>query len=188
MRYPRLPRAALLIGIAMAALAPLGAQEPNRPVDRPADRSSQRDSLEARVRARMGQVLRTQVGLNDAQVRRLQGVNRQFEAQRRSLFEQERRTRIELRAAMEIGDSTQQERIGSLLDRTVALQRQRIDLIEAEQKELATFLTPLQRARLYGMEEQIRRRTEEMRQGRSDGPPMGARRPPAGSPGRRPLP
>lgn len=183
MRYPRMARAGLLMGIAMAALAPLGAQD--RP-DRPAERSPQRDSLEARVRARMAQVLRTQVGLNDEQIRRLQGVNRQFEAQRRSLFEQERRTRIELRAAMEIGDSTQQERIGSLLDRTVALQRQRIDLIEAEQKELATFLTPLQRARLYGMEEQIRRRTEEMRQGRSGGPPMGARRPPAGSDPRRP--
>lgn len=183
MRYPLMVRAALLAGIAMAALAPVGAQD--RP-QRSAERSPQRDSLEARVRARMAQVLRTQVGLNDEQIRRLQGVNRQFETQRRSLFEQERRTRIELRAAMEIGDSTQQERIGSLLDRTVALQRQRIDLIESEQKELATFLTPLQRARLYGMEEQIRRRTEEMRQGRSDGTPMGGRRPPSGTTPRRP--
>ncbi len=183
MRYTIITRAALLLLVGVAALAPLGAQER---AARAGEGTPQRDSLEARVRARMAQMLRTQVGLSDEQVRRLQGVNRQFETQRRSLFEQERRTRIELRAAMEIGDSTQQDRIGSLLDRTVALQRQRIDLIEAEQKELATFLTPLQRARLYGMEEQIRRRTEEMREGRTPNAPMGGRRPPAGATPRRP--
>lgn len=179
MRNPSMALAALLLVLGAVAAVPLEAQDRGA---RAAERSPQRDSLEARVRARMAQVLRTQVGLNDEQIRRLQGVNRQFETQRRSLFEQERRTRIELRAAMEIGDTTQHARIGSLLDRTVALQRQRIDLIEAEQKELATFLTPLQRARLYGMEEQVRRRTEEMREGRSSG----GRRPPAGAAPRRP--
>lgn len=184
MRLRALASVALLLTVGAAALSPLDAQ------DRPprTERSSERDSLEARVRLRMAQMLRTQIGLNDEQIRRLQTVNRQFESQRRSLFEQERRTRIELRAAMEIGDSTQQERIGALLDRTVALQRQRLDLIEAEQKELASFLTPLQRARLYGMEEQIRRRAEEMREGRSDGAPMGGRRPSGGPPSRRPPP
>lgn len=176
MRQSNLTLAALLLVLGVTFVVPAEAQQRG---ERAAEGSPQRDSLEARVRARMAQMLRTQVGLNDEQIRRLQGVNRQFETQRRSLFEQERRTRIELRAAMEIGDSTQQERIGSLLDRTVALQRQRIDLIEAEQKELATFLTPLQRARLYGMEEQIRRRADEMREGRAPGAPMGGRRPPS---------
>lgn len=154
-----------------------------------------RDSLEDRVRTRMAQVMRTQLGLNDEQVRRLQATNRRFEGQRRDLFEQERRVRIELRAAIEIGDSTQNARIGPLLDRTIQLQRERLDLLDAEQKELSNFLTPLQRARLYGFEEQMRRRVQEMREGggRSDNagptrrpmggrpggpPPSGTRRPP----------
>lgn len=157
--------------------------------------AGQRDSLEDRVRTRMAQVMRTQLGLNDEQVRRLQATNRRFEGQRRDLFEQERRVRIELRAAIEIGDSTQNGRIGPLLDRTIQLQRERLDLLDAEQKELSTFLTPLQRARLYGFEEQMRRRVQEMRErgGRSDNagptrrpmggrpsgpPPSGTRRPP----------
>jgi Spy/CpxP family protein refolding chaperone len=154
------------------------------------DNATRRDSLQARVQARMAQVMRTQLGLNDEQIRRLQATNRRFEGQRRELFERERRVRIELRAAIEIGDSTQNAKIGPLLDQTIQLQRQRLDLLEAEQRELATFLTPLQRAKLYGLEEQMRRRVEEMRE---SGPPErpllrpgagarpggGVRRPPA---------
>jgi hypothetical protein len=135
---------------------------PTMAQDRPAP-DARRDSLEARVRMRMAQMLRTQIGLDDEQMRRLQATNRRFEGQRRELFDQERRVRVQLRAAIELGDSTQNARIGPLLDRTMQLQRQRLDLQEAEQRELATFLTPLQRARLYGLEEQMRRRMQEMR-------------------------
>ena len=119
-------------------------------------------------------MLRRQLGLNDDQVRRLQQTNRRFEGQRRQLFEQERETRLQLRQALAAGDSAAQVRVGSLLDRTLLLQRQRLELLEAEQKELATFLTPVQRARLFGLEEQMRRRTEELRE---QGPPGAGRRP-----------
>lgn len=147
---------------------------------------AQRDSLEARVRTRMEQVLRTQLGLNDEQVRKLRETNQQFEGQRRQLFEQERRVRVELRAAIELGDSTQNARIGPLLDRTMQIQRERLTLQESEQRELATFLTPLQRAKLFGLEEQMRRRMQEMREnnGRPGNEPqrqptVRMRRPPA---------
>lgn len=160
--------AVALLGLVGGAAAAQG----NRPSD------ARRDSLETRVRARMAMMLRTQVGLNDEQITRLQAVNRRFEGQRRTLFEQERRVRSELRAALG-ADSAQDARIAPLLDRTIQLQRDRLDLLEAEQKELATFLTPTQRARLYGMEEQMRRRMQEMRDARpSDGrrgPPGDAR-------------
>lgn len=145
---------------------------------------ARRDSLEARVRARMATMLRNQIGLNDEQIRRLQQTNRRFEGQRRELFDQERRVRGELRAALESGDSTQDARVAPLLDRTIQLQRQRLDLLEAEQKELATFLTPTQRARLFGLEEQMRRRMQEMRESRpNDGPRRGV---PGAAPGARP--
>lgn len=158
----------------LVAAAPLMAQ------GRQAPTPAQRDSLEVRVRVRMEQMLRTQIGLNDEQIRRLAATNRQFEGQRRELFEQERRVRIELRAAIELGDSTQNARIGPLLDRTMQIQRERLTLQEAEQKELATFLTPLQRAKLFGMEEQMRRRMQEMREN-SNRVPRGTR-PPRGEP------
>jgi hypothetical protein len=128
-------------------------------------RGTERDSMEARVQARMGMMLRNQLGMSDDQLRRFQETNRKFEGQRRALFEQEREVRTALIAALAATDTAkQQERVGTLLDRTMEVQRQRLQLLEAEQRELSTFLTPVQRARVFGMEEQIRRRTMEMRE------------------------
>ena len=150
-----------------------------------------RDSLEERVRVRMGQVMRARLGLNDAQMRQLMATNRRFEMQKRELVQQERDVRSGLRDELASGDNTRDAQIAALLDRMVAVQRRRIDLIEAEQMELATFLSPTQRARFFGMEEQVRRRVEEMRdegarnqQQRQTPPPRrppaaGTRRPPA---------
>jgi Spy/CpxP family protein refolding chaperone len=149
----------------------------------------ERDSLEARVRERMGHMLRTQLGLTDAQVRQLQATNRRFEGQRRTLLQQEREVRNGLRTAIDSDDTT---RVSAMLDRMFALQRQRLDLIEAEQKELATFHTPVQRARLFGLEEQLRRRMAEMRENRAEPRPLPGRRPDDRPPGpggaRRPPP
>jgi Spy/CpxP family protein refolding chaperone len=176
-----------LAAVASLAASTIGAQQapPGAP---PVD--PQRDSMETRVRVRMMQMLKTQLNLTDDQVRRLGATNRRFEGQRREMFEQERRVRFDLRQALsEGGDTTQ---VASLLDRMLTLQRERVSMMEAEQRELATFLTPVQRARLVGLEEQIRRRMTEMREDRSaparqmgpggrrpDGPPpTGGRRPP----------
>lgn len=127
---------------------------------RPADPA--RDSLEERVRVRMESMLRTQLGLSDAQMERLRGTNARFEQRRRVLFQREREARASLRDLMRTRDTTRHAEAGELLDRVVAVQRQRAELAEEEQKELATFLTPIQRARYFGMEEQIRRRVQEM--------------------------
>jgi len=173
----RMLRQVMRAGVLLAITVTMaGAQGEPRP-------DARRDSLEARVRARMTTMLREQIGLNDDQIRRLQQTNRRFEGQRRELFNEERRVRGELRAALESRDSVQDARVAPLLDRTIQLQRQRLDLLEAEQKELATFLTPTQRARLYGLEEQMRRRMQEMRDSRpGDGPRRGV----PGAPGVRP--
>lgn len=145
---------------------------------------SERDSLEARVRVRMGQMLRTQLGLTDPQMRQLMASNRRFEGRRRDLLGQEREVRNGLRDELASGDTTRNAQIGVLLERMLSVQRQRIELLEAEQADLAGFLTPIQRARYFGLEEQLRRRVEEMtdqgqREGRLRQPPPPVRRPPA---------
>ncbi len=173
---------------AMAALHLTGGTLVAQPPDAPPP--PQRDSLEFMVRQRMAQVVRVQLGLNDDQMRQLAATNRRFERQRISLVTQEREVRLGLRDELESGDTTRSVQVAALLDRMLAIQRQRLSLLEDEQKELATFLTPVQRARYFGMEEQVRRRVMEMReQGmrrgadvgrRAPGPPpnRGARRPP----------
>lgn len=166
---------ALLVLLAVGAAAP-GARAQD-PAARP---PMERDSLEARVRARMAQVVQRQVGLSDDQMRRLAVTNRRFEGQRRDLVMRERQVRLGLRDELAQPDTARQQQVGRLLDEMLQLQRQRLELIEAEQKELATFMTPIQRARYFGMEEQLRQRMMEMRE-------QGMRRPGAGGP-RRPPP
>lgn len=156
--------------------------------------NAERDSLEARVRVRMGQVLRNQLGLNDDQMRQLMAMNRRFEGQKQQLFLREREARMGLRDELASGDTTRNAQVAALLDRMLEVQRERMALLEAEQKELATFLTPIQRARYFGVEEQIRRRLEELRDegtrardARLRQQPPPARRPPAAG-ARRPPP
>lgn len=180
-------RVSMAVAVLIVGAASASAQDRPQP---PRD-AEQREVLEQRVRERMAQMLRTQLGMNDEQIRRLQATNRRFEAQRVGLFNQEREVRGELRGLIESGDTTQYQRIGTLLDRTMQLQRQRIDLQEAEQKELATFMNPMQRARLYGIEEQLRRRMDALREGPPGGgrmspPPMRPGGPPGGAGLRRP--
>ncbi len=172
----------VLVVLLAFAGAPAGAQAqdvvpPPPPIDR--------DSLEARVRQRMASVIQRQVGLTNDQMRQLNATNRRFEGQRRDLVMREREIRMGLRDEIESGDTTRQAQVGRLLDQMLQLQRQRLELVEAEQKELATFMSPLQRARYYGLEEQIRRRVIEMReQGMRNAP--GGRRPGGVAPGARP--
>jgi periplasmic protein CpxP/Spy len=173
----------LLAGAAALASAPLGAQDSTRGMDR--------DALQRRFQERFGAMIKERLQLSDSQVVRLQATNRRFEEQRRLLIQQERDVRMSLRDELlgEAQGRPNQERIGSLLDRAIGVQRQRVELLEAEQRELARFLNPTQRAKLLGMQEQLRRSAGELRRGpegarerlrqrmRDSGPPGAGRRP-----------
>ena len=102
------------------------------------------------------------VGLTDAQMNRLMPINQRFETQRRAIQRQERETRLSLRDAMRDSTHADQARITSYLDKLVDLQRQRVELVAQEQRDLAAFMTPLQRARYTALQEQVRRRIEQM--------------------------
>lgn len=156
------------------------AQEPPPPP------AAERDSLEARVRQRMAEVVRRQLGLDNDQMRKLGETNRRFEVQRRDLLTRERDVRMDLRDEMQSGDTSRQAQVARLLDQMLVVQRQRTEQLEAEQKELATFLTPIQRAKYFAMEEQIRRRVMEMREQGMRSPPGGTGRPGGMTPGGRP--
>lgn len=165
----------LALGLVLAT-GSLEAQRPRNEKQPGAGRSA----LEQRFQERLGTLMRERLGLNDDQVRRLGDVNRRFEGQRRELFQSEREIRLGMRKALT--DSTAgSEEVASLMDRAIRLQRQRVDLLEAEQRELSQFLTPVQRVKYFGFQEQLRRQMEEMRERRMQGRPPDT----AGTPGRR---
>jgi protein CpxP len=125
-----------------------------------------REALERELRERTGDVVRRRLNLTDAQMSRLQETNRQFERDRMNLFSRERQARVALREEMMNEENANQARVAELINQTLTLERQRIELLQNEQKELAKFLTPIQRAKLIGLQNQMRRRAQDMR-----GPP-----------------
>lgn len=175
-------RVILCIALAAMALAdaPALAQRATREAAPAA--GARRQRLERQIAERLGQVVRRELQLDDAGMRRLQRTNQRFEGKRRELVRRERTARAALRAQLADDTSPDQARVAALLDELLVVNRDRTQLLADEQRELATFLTPVQRARYLGIQEQFRRRVEEARRGR-DG--AGA---PAGAAGRRPMP
>src|SRR5215207_3276252 len=125
---------------------------------------ARRQLLEQRLRERTGDLVRRRLQLTDGQMAKLQTTNRQFEQQRMSLIGKERDVRQELRRQLTSG-TADQNRVGVLLDQAMQLERQRLDVMQSEQRELAKFLTPVQRARLFGLQNELRRRAQELRNG-----------------------
>ena len=157
MNAPRVPVLLLALGLVLAP--PLRAQ-----VGGVGNRGKNREALELRVRERLGRLVKEQLSLSDEQVTRLQQTNRKFERERIALVEQERDIRISVRSEVLAGDSANQTRVAALIDQMLKVQRQRTEIVEREQRELAAFLTPVQRVKYLVLQEQVRRRVEEFRQ------------------------
>ena len=129
--------------------------------------NARRLELEQQLRQRTGEVVKRRLALSDDQMTRLQSTNLQFEQQRADLLRRERETRQALRAQLMSGDTANQAKVGQLLDEQLQLQRQRIDLVQNEQRELGKFLTPVQRAKYFGLQTEIRKRAQALRNGQA---------------------
>jgi hypothetical protein len=166
-----------LVVLAVLALLPLSAD---------AQRGTRGDTtrrppgeMDRRIQERMGQILKEQLRLTDAQVRQMQEVNRKFGPRRGQIGREERMVRDQMRREMANRDSDGGPELSRLLERLLEVQRARLNLLEEEQKELALFLTPMQRARYMAFEEELQRRTDEMRRANeSRGGPPGRGGPP----------
>lgn len=168
-------RARLAVALALCLGLP-----PSALTQRPGGVATERAAAQDRVRVRFARLLRERVGLSDDQLRRLAPVSRSFEVRRQTLFREERTARQTLRREL-TAENADQTRVAAHIDHLFALQRRRLDLAAEEQRELAAFMTPVQRARYLALQELMRRRAEEMRRRRGDGPPRG-RRGPGGAP------
>lgn len=129
---------------------------------------ARRLALEAQIRRGFWRVVKQRVGFNDEQMLRLERTTQRFDERRRALGQQERAQRVALRAEVVADSSANQASIAAALEQLQQLQRQRLDLQGEEQKELASFMTPLQRAKYFALQEQVRRRLQEAAKDRPD--------------------
>lgn len=153
----RLRSSILVLAIGGGALAsPLFAQQSDSAASPPA--------MQNKFRERLGQIVKTQLGLTDAQYQKVVAVNAKYEGQRFTLMQQERELRITIRDEVLRGDQADQKRIDRLIGEMFKVQQQRLDILQNEQKDLSAFLTPLQRAKYLGIQEQVRKRLQKMRE------------------------
>lgn len=149
-----------LIGALLLTLANTGHAQQERL------HSRDRADLQRRFQERYAQIVRERVGLDNDQMSKLSELNGRYEGRRRDLFLRERDVRIGLRQELSGSTPPDEDRIKKLLDDQMRLQHERAQLFEEEQGELAKFMSPSQRARYFGLQDQMRRRVEELR-----GPP-----------------
>jgi Spy/CpxP family protein refolding chaperone len=136
--------------------------------------AANRQALARQVRQAFNAVVRRELDLNDEKWRHLQQVEKRYQQQRGQLQRDEREARVGLRTAMEDtarAGGVDEDKISHYLDQLVQAQHRRADLLDAEQKELASFLTPLQRAKYQGLREQLNQRVNAVRKANGRGAP-----------------
>lgn len=148
---------------------------------------AQRGQLERRLQERINQVVRVRLALTDDQFDKLRAVASRVEEERRALRNEEMTTRFAMRQELLAGEKANEARVAELLDRMPRFERRRLDLMEQEQRELAKFLSPTQRARYIGLQDELRRSMQDLQRRRMgiDGAPGDSmtrrtRRPPGG--------
>jgi hypothetical protein len=176
----------LALTVTMAPGTRLAAQQPAG-----AD-TGEAGRLRRQIEERFGQRVKEQLRLTDDQAARLRGTQERFGERRRTLMRQQVERRMALNDQMQPGVAANSDSVRKLMD---GLQGGRADMLKIEQDEdrdMAGYLTPVQRARYQEMRRRFLDRVSEMRQERREraGPrmrPPGARRPGQGpGPQRRP--
>jgi periplasmic protein CpxP/Spy len=145
----------VVVGGSAAGQRPAGSANPDRA------------ALEQQFRQRSAKLAQQKLGLTDAQLAQLEQTSARFAPQLNQLLVQERETRRQLRLEMTAGNKANQQHVSALLDSSISFQKQRIAIVEAEQKDLARFLTPTQRAGYIALQAQVRRRAQELARGKA---------------------
>ncbi|MDP3908999.1 MAG: hypothetical protein Q8Q14_01285 [Gemmatimonadales bacterium] len=176
----------LSMSVVFAVIAPLSvlaAQEPR-----------QRDTTEAgrlrgQIEQRFRQRVQEQLQLTPDQATKLQASQERFGIRRRELGRQQMERRRALEGQMQPGVAANADSVRKLMDAIHGGRAELLKIDQDEDRELAGYLTPVQRARLGLMRERLHRRVNEMREqrrGRMGPGAPGERRRPRG-PGRRPI-
>ncbi len=152
----------ILLALVCAVMGPLAAQNPPDTSE-----AAQTQQLRERIRQRWHQVVRTQLGLTSDQATKLQATEDRFAAQRRDIARRQRGVQEALRGQL----------VRRLMDARDQNRAALAQIERDEDKEIAGYLSPVQRARYQIMRQRLQERISEMRRQRRQQllPPRGAR-------------
>jgi len=144
--------------LALAVTPRLGAQEPAPPRGTP-----RAEALRERVRERFAQRVQQELHLTPEQMDRLRATAATYGGERRDLELRQRTMRDALARQLRPGAAAAQDSVARLTDSLLALRVRYAESFQAEQAELARYLDPVQRARLWVMRERLLVRARELR-------------------------
>jgi protein CpxP len=125
-----------------------------------------RGELERRFQQRVDAMVRQRLQLTEEQAVKLREVAGRAETMRRTLRRDEMQARKVMRDELLAGDNANDAKVAELLEEMPRLERRRIDLMEQEQRELSKFLSPIQRARYFALQDELRRNMQELQRRR----------------------
>ena len=73
---------------------------------------------------------------------------------------------VNRQTVLHVHDEKNETKVGDLLDQMPGLERRKLDLLESEQRDLAKFLSPTQRARYFGLQDELRRGMQDLQRRR----------------------
>jgi Spy/CpxP family protein refolding chaperone len=141
------------VGLLMLA-APLAAQQPQ---GRPNP-----EALRQMVMERFLQTFHDQAGLTADQDQKFRDVFRRAMNQRRDAQQHEQELWRALEGQMRPGVAANPDSVNTLLDGIVAARAAQVDLMQSENKELAGFLSPVQRAQYAIMWEHFQQQVQNV--------------------------
>ena len=133
-----------------------------------AQQNPRRQQLEQQVRRGLWQVAKRRIGFTDDQMSRLEQTTQRFDQRRRALALEEKAQRVSLRTEILADSAANQSNIAASLATLQEVQRKRLEMQAEEQQEFSTFMTPLQRAKFAALQEQVRKRLQELVRARPD--------------------
>ncbi|HMJ58594.1 MAG TPA: hypothetical protein VK467_05625 [Gemmatimonadales bacterium] len=173
-------RFVLVVTLALAST--LSAQEPVTPA-RPDTAEAER--LRAQIEERFSQRVQEELKLTPDQATKLRASQEKFGTQRRTLMRQQMERRRALEDQMQPGVAANGDSVKRLMDANQTARAQMLKIEQDEDREMGTYLTPVQRARYQQMRERLMGRVMEMRAQRR-GAGGGRMGPGMGQGGRRP--
>lgn len=177
-----------MLSVAVLLAPGLAAQQPQQRDTAEAER------LRAQIEERFSQRVQEELKLTPDQATKLRASQERFGPRRRALMRQQMERRRALEDQMQPGVAANADSVKRLMDAFQGGRSEMLKIEQEEDREMAAYLTPVQRARYQQMRGRLHERLSEMRQQRGQrggrmGPPRGARpgQRPRQGPGRRPI-
>ena len=142
-------RLLILLGLCTFVPASGAAQEPATPD------SARAEQLRQEIESRFAARVREQLGLTDDQSRRMERTVRDYFRKRRALEVEEQGLRRDAAAELRPGVAADTDRLSRVLDQLIDVRIRYAQSYRDESRELATYLTPVQRGQYFMMRERL---------------------------------